>query len=90
MVVTRSWIESANDPQTDFPLENLPFGIFRRADGAACIGVAVGDRMLDLRAAADAGLFAGLDDEIAQSSRQDSLNAWMGLEGVQFLPFGGD
>lgn len=81
MDVTRSWIESANDPQTDFPLENLPFGIFRRADGAACIGVAVGDRIVDLRAAADAGLFAGLDDEIAQSSRQDSLNAWMGLGG---------
>ncbi|HEX3470944.1 MAG TPA: fumarylacetoacetase, partial [Silvibacterium sp.] len=79
MAVTRSWVESANDPQTDFPLENLPFGIFRREDGAACVGVAIGDRILDLRAAAEAGLFAGLGDEIAQSCKQDSLNALMGL-----------
>ena len=79
MAVTQSWVESANDPQTDFPLANLPFGVFRRSDGAACAGVAIGDRILDLRAAAGAGLFAGLDDEIARSCEQDSLNAWMGL-----------
>lgn len=47
-----SWVESANDPATDFPLQNLPFGRFRRdADDAWRIGVAIGDQVLDLRMA---------------------------------------
>jgi len=49
-----SWLESANDPATDFPLQNLPFGRFRRAPDARWrIGVAIGDAVLDL---AQAGL----------------------------------
>ena len=48
----QSWVDSANGPQTDFPIQNLPFGRFRRAgDEAWRIGVAIGDRVLDLRAA---------------------------------------
>ncbi len=48
----QSWLESANDPATDFPIQNLPFGRFRRADDRdACIGVAIGDQVLDLRRA---------------------------------------
>jgi len=48
----RSWVDSANDPGTDFPVQNLPFGRFRRAAGEPWrIGVAIGDRVLDLRAA---------------------------------------
>ena len=31
----QSWLESANDPATDFPIQNLPFGRFRRADDRA-------------------------------------------------------
>ncbi|HXF44574.1 MAG TPA: fumarylacetoacetase, partial [Burkholderiaceae bacterium] len=47
-----SWVESANDPTTDFPLQNLPFGRFRTAPGAPWrIGVAIGDQVLDLQAA---------------------------------------
>ena len=47
-----SWVESANDPATDFPMQNLPFGRFRRAaDMDWRIGVAIGDRVLDLRRA---------------------------------------
>lgn len=46
-----SWVESANDPATDFPIQNLPFGRFRRgADEPWRIGVAIGDQVLDLRA----------------------------------------
>jgi len=45
----RSWVESANDPDTDFPIQNLPFGRFRRAGESAWrIGVAIGDQVLDL------------------------------------------
>ncbi|MDM0021269.1 fumarylacetoacetase [Variovorax saccharolyticus] len=46
----QSWLESANDPATDFPIQNLPFGRFRREDDdGLCIGVAIGDQVLDLR-----------------------------------------
>ena len=54
----RSWVESANALATDFPVQNLPLGIFRRADGASCPGVAIGDQILDLSAAADAKLLS--------------------------------
>ena len=45
-----SWLESANSPSTDFPIQNLPFGVFRRAGtgGPGTIGVAIGDDILDV------------------------------------------
>ncbi|MCC7325522.1 MAG: fumarylacetoacetase [Burkholderiales bacterium] len=44
-----SWVESANDPGTDVPIQNLPFGRFRRAGEARYrIGVAIGDQIVDL------------------------------------------
>lgn len=47
-----SWVESANDSSSDFPIQNLPFGRFRAAgDTAWRLGVAIGDQVLDLRAA---------------------------------------
>lgn len=45
----QSWLESAHDPGTDFPIQNLPFGRFRREDDADWrLGVAIGDQVLDL------------------------------------------
>jgi fumarylacetoacetase len=49
----RSWVDSANAPATDFPIQNLPLGCFRSAD-AARPGAAIGDRILDLAAATPA------------------------------------
>jgi fumarylacetoacetase len=46
----RSWVESANDPATDFPIENLPYAMFER-NGNARLGVAIGDQILDATAA---------------------------------------
>jgi len=47
-----SWVASANDPASDFPIQNLPFGRFRlEADVDWRIGVAIGNQVLDLRAA---------------------------------------
>jgi fumarylacetoacetase len=47
-----SWVESANQTGTDFPIQNLPFGRFREAgDRDWRIGVAIGDQILDLRRA---------------------------------------
>ena len=48
---TQSWVESANAPDTDFPIQNLPFGRFRHNRLEPWqIGVAIGDRVLDLHA----------------------------------------
>lgn len=49
----RSWVASANEPGIDFPIQNLPFGRFRAAGSSEAfrIGVAIGDQVLDLRAA---------------------------------------
>ena len=47
-----SWVESANERGTDFPIQNLPFGIFRRrgTSEAPRSGVAIGDQIVDLAA----------------------------------------
>jgi fumarylacetoacetase len=48
----QSWVDSANDPRTDFPIQNLPFGRFRATrEGGWRLGVAIGDQVLDLQAA---------------------------------------
>ncbi len=50
-----SWIPVA--AQSDFPIQNLPFGVFEPGDGTPRIGVAIGDQVLDCRAIAEAGFF---------------------------------
>ncbi|QGW80339.1 fumarylacetoacetase [Variovorax paradoxus] len=49
----RSWVASANEAGCDFPIQNLPFGRFRAAGSSEAfrIGVAIGDQVLDLKAA---------------------------------------
>ncbi len=48
----RSWVASANTDDTDFPIQNLPFGRFQRTEASGWrIGVAIGDQVLDLQAA---------------------------------------
>lgn len=65
---------------TDFPLQNLPYGAFRPSDGGdPRIGVAIGDRVLDLAACVDAGLFDKIDVNV-QAQRlfhRSTLNAFM-------------
>ncbi|MBB6143519.1 fumarylacetoacetase [Silvibacterium bohemicum] len=76
----QSWIESANAPLTDFPLENLPFGVFRTGKSSdARIGVAIGDTLLDLFAADESHLLDGLAKETVAACRRDSLNHLMSL-----------
>jgi len=50
----RSWVPSANVPGTEFPVQNLPLGRFRRrkSDDNWSVGVAIGDQVLDLKLAA--------------------------------------
>ena len=49
-------VESANSPDTPFPIQNLPLGIFAGADEVPRVGCAIGDRILDLAACANRGL----------------------------------
>lgn len=51
-----SWIDSANDGKTHFPLQNLPYGVFSPKGQAPRVGVAIGDQVLDLAALDQAGL----------------------------------
>ncbi|MCV6587330.1 MAG: fumarylacetoacetase [Marinibacterium sp.] len=44
----RSWVDSANVAGSDFPIQNLPYGVFAHPSGADHIGVAIGDQILDL------------------------------------------
>ena len=50
-----SWVASANSGSTDFPVQNLPYGRFRRAGSnePLRVGVAIGDQVLDLRRASE-------------------------------------
>jgi fumarylacetoacetase len=78
----RSWVESANG-HPDFPIQNLPFGIFRRRGGADVPsgGVAVGDSVLDLSACVEAGLFSGDAERAARACTAPELNGFMALGG---------
>ena len=55
----KSWVSSANQAGTDFPIQNLPFAVFRRKNSNEEFrgGVAIGDQVLDLGAVAAAKLF---------------------------------
>ncbi len=48
-----SWVSSANSAETEFPLNNLPYGVFTSGDRRNHCGVAIGDNILDVTAAAD-------------------------------------
>jgi fumarylacetoacetase len=74
----KSWVASAADPQTDFPLANLPYGVFRHGDGAR-IGVAIGDQVLDLHVCAMEGLLELLSPVIAEACAASVLNPLMAL-----------
>jgi len=66
---------------TDFPIQNLPYGAFLRNghSGTPTLGVAIGDRVLDLRSSAAGGLLDGLPAETRAACATDSLNALMAL-----------
>jgi fumarylacetoacetase len=74
----RSWVESANDAGGDFPIQNLPLGVFRHGNDAPRVGVAIGDQVLDVRAAVSLGLLTGDARAAAElCATGHSLNALM-------------
>src|SRR5579862_4646801 len=77
----KSWVHSANLPGTDFPIQNLPFGIFRPRGStrAPRTCVAIGDYALDVSACASAGLFPETSPDLLQACKSSSLNSLMAL-----------
>jgi fumarylacetoacetase len=85
----RSWVDAANQAGTDFPLQNLPFGVFRRAltPEPPRVGVAIGDQILDMRLCHRAGLCDGETGTAFEACTDTALNrllalgpsAWSGL-----------
>ncbi len=75
----RSWVESANDAASNFPIQNLPFGVFLRGGGAPAIGVAIGNDILDLRQSSERGLLEGLSSALRASAEASTLNPLMAL-----------
>jgi len=77
----QSWVESANDPGSDYPIQNLPFGVFRPqgAEEEPRVGVAIGDQILDIPRCRDEGLFSGDVFAAALACEVPALNSLMAL-----------
>lgn len=81
----RSWVHSANpvegQPESDFPIQNLPHGVFRRKNSQEEWrgGIAIGDQILDIRAAILAGLMPVQVKDAAQMASSSLLNDYMGI-----------
>lgn len=71
-----SWVKY--DVSTDFPLENLPYGIFKTASLSPRVGVALGEYVIDMKALADKGLMDDLAIDISVFG-ENYLNAFMDL-----------
>ncbi|GHA13737.1 fumarylacetoacetase [Arenicella chitinivorans] len=77
----KSWVESANQPDSDFPIQNLPFGIFRRRGTSEPFraGIAIGDQILDMQAAHAVSAFDVALDASLSALSLPKLNTFMSL-----------
>ncbi len=74
----RSWVASANQ-HADFPIQNLPLGVFTPRGASARGGVAIGDDIFDLATALELGLFDGPAAEAARAASGATLNPLFAL-----------
>jgi fumarylacetoacetase len=63
-MLIRSWVASANRAETDFPLNNLPCGVFAFGDDEPHCGVAIGDMILDVTALEEVGILKVSDEPV--------------------------
>ena len=77
----RSWVAAANSPDNDFPIQNLPFAVFRRQGTSESFrgGVAIGDQIVDLAALADLRILGEEVGTALHAGAQSTLNALMAL-----------
>jgi fumarylacetoacetase len=75
-----SWVESANG-HAEFPIQNLPYGVFRRgqAEEPPRVGIAIGDQILDITAVRALGGLTGTAEVAARACATPTLNALMAL-----------
>ena len=76
----RSFVETANVAGCDFPIQNLPFGVFSTKDGGPRGGVAIGDMIVDMKAANAAGLFSAVAQDAAKAVAKPTLNELMAMK----------
>jgi fumarylacetoacetase len=76
----RSWVASANQ-HTDFPIQNLPLGVFTPCGASTRGGIAIGDDIFDLAAALELKLFDGPAAEAARAASGTTLNPLFALGG---------
>lgn len=74
----KSWVASANDPACDFPIQNLPYGVFLYR-GERQIGIAIGSQVLNLDGCACKGLLADLPEDLLAACKAEALNPLMAL-----------
>ncbi|HZO23354.1 MAG TPA: fumarylacetoacetase [Steroidobacteraceae bacterium] len=79
----KSWLESANDAQADFPIQNLPFAVFRRRGRSQAWrgGIAIGDCVLDLAELHTLRLVQGTAADALAACTGSTLNGFMALGG---------
>lgn len=75
----RSWVDSANSPDTDFPIQNLPIGVFDLGKSTTCIGIAIGDQILNLSSATEDDRVHGIDEMTCEALMEEHLNLLMAL-----------
>jgi fumarylacetoacetase len=76
-VALKSFIEVA--PDSHFPIQNLPFGIFKPARGSARVGVAIGEFALDLSVLEELGHFRMPEFQDRRVFSEGALNAFLAL-----------
>ncbi|MDQ6870836.1 MAG: fumarylacetoacetase [Gemmatimonadota bacterium] len=73
-----SWVESANSPDADFPIQNLPFGVFsRKGESERRVGVAIGDQIVDIGESLSANLWTGKAREVARFCDRPTMKELM-------------
>lgn len=82
----QSWVASANTGKSDFPIQNLPFAVFRRTGSSEAFrgGVAIGDQVLDMAAVRDAKALPADVQAQVEAAAQGKLNTLMGMNPAQW------
>jgi fumarylacetoacetase len=83
-----SWVESANSPDADFPIQNLPFGVFsRKGETERRVGVAIGDQIVDIGESLSANLWTGKARDVARFCDRPTMRELMGVSGEALSEF---
>ena len=80
-----TWIDGQSRKQSDFPIQNLPLGVFRESGeiSEGSIGIRILDQVVDLKSLAEEGLLDSLDARIQYAFAAPTLNGWLALSGSE-------